>query len=211
MNNELLSAAYTAAKIGYRDQVLNLLRQLLMQDIRNEEAWILLSEQLEDPDKVIYCLEKALIINPENGSARARLESYRSNTQFILQSEMPDMSSQSNQMQAIIGERNCPFVGMREDPETLAAYPSMMNLCLHQKPHKQVDFSHQAKFCLSESHVNCPVYIGEMELITTSSTLDGSINRKLPHFGLLAKARVWGLIILVGVILAGIYALLRLP
>ena len=211
MNNELLSGAYAAAEIGDKDQVLNLLRQLLMKDIRNVKAWILLSEQLEDPDKVIYCLEKALMINPENGRVLERLESYRRNTQVILQSEITDMPPQLNQMQAIVGERNCPFVGMREDPETLTAYPSTMNLCLHQKTPKQVDFSHQAKFCLSESHVNCPVYIGEMELITPGSNLVGSFNRKLPHIGILAKARVWGLIILVGVILAGIYALLRLP
>lgn len=53
-------------------------RELLMQSLRlepqNEMAWLWLSRTVNDPNKKVQCLERALKINPANTQARALME-----------------------------------------------------------------------------------------------------------------------------------------
>jgi len=63
----------------------------------------------------------------------------------------------------------CPYLGMKEDPATIMAYPSEWNYCHHSKPGAVPVLAHQNDFCLSKSHTTCPVFLGD----GTASLPDG--------------------------------------
>jgi hypothetical protein len=54
--------------------------------------------------------------------------------------------------------QTCPFLGLKEDPETAWSYPSAQNCCFHAKPAMAVKMEHQGAFCLTRDHTNCEVY-----------------------------------------------------
>jgi len=54
----------------------------------------------------------------------------------------------------------CPFLGTRDDPETLFQYASEWNHCHRPGTPNSIDLGHQARYCLTKQHVNCPVYKG---------------------------------------------------
>jgi len=51
-----------------------LLVDLVRQNPNNDQAWLLLSHTLSDPQQKIDCLERALRLNPRNADARAQLD-----------------------------------------------------------------------------------------------------------------------------------------
>lgn len=55
--------------------------------------------------------------------------------------------------------KNCPFLGMANDPATNTSFPSLWNHCHHVKPVEIVKLNHQNDYCLSEKHIECPVYL----------------------------------------------------
>jgi hypothetical protein len=69
-----LQAAIEARDNGQGMVAFNLLRQLLREDDRNEQAWLLLSELSPDTDGEITALENLLLLNPNHVLAKARLE-----------------------------------------------------------------------------------------------------------------------------------------
>jgi hypothetical protein len=50
-----------------------LLTQLLRQDVRHEQAWLLMAQCVEDEDKKRTCLERVLALNPDNSEAQRLL------------------------------------------------------------------------------------------------------------------------------------------
>jgi LysM repeat protein len=58
-----------------------------------------------------------------------------------------------------VAELNCPFLGLRDDPETCKLFPSEYNCCRRAQPVEPVTLAHQAAFCLSAQHFRCPVFI----------------------------------------------------
>lgn len=54
-------------------------------------------------------------------------------------------------------QNNCPELGLRGDPATFSAFPSLINVCYHVKPATTPNITHQRSFCLSENHINCPL------------------------------------------------------
>ena len=78
MSSETLDTAIAAIKSGDKATGLRLLHDLLKNDPANETAWIWLATCVDDVGKKIYCLKKALTINPSNQvviKALSRLES----------------------------------------------------------------------------------------------------------------------------------------
>lgn len=55
----------------------------------------------------------------------------------------------------------CPYLGMRDDPETVFSYPSPANHCFRAVPDTVIKLDHQREFCLSDKHPLCHVYRGE--------------------------------------------------
>ncbi|MGD8457613.1 MAG: hypothetical protein PVF83_14615 [Anaerolineales bacterium] len=69
----MVSEAYTLIKKGNRGKAKELLVDLLKNDPENGQAWALLSHCVNSQNKKIYCLKKALSINPENKTTRQNL------------------------------------------------------------------------------------------------------------------------------------------
>lgn len=55
-------------------------------------------------------------------------------------------------------KKECPFLGLMDDPETRMSYPSLMNCCHHAKPVEAIDQAFQNDYCLTEHYIDCPVY-----------------------------------------------------
>jgi hypothetical protein len=73
MSTPLLSQAASALETGDLATAQTLLTQLLRQDARNEGAWLLLAQCVNDSDKQRTCLQRVLALNPDNTEARQRL------------------------------------------------------------------------------------------------------------------------------------------
>ena len=66
MNTQALNSAINAIKSGNKPAGQQLLTDILKSDPHNEIAWLWLSTCLDNNDKKMYCLKKALSINPNN-------------------------------------------------------------------------------------------------------------------------------------------------
>jgi len=53
---------------------------------------------------------------------------------------------------------DCPFLGLKSDPETALAYPTTANHCFHCKTPSIPILEHQAAYCLSQNYEECRVY-----------------------------------------------------
>jgi len=53
----------------------------------------------------------------------------------------------------------CPFLGLKDDPETKLEFPAGANFCHHAKPVGPVQLDYQRSVCLTDSHAQCPVYL----------------------------------------------------
>jgi len=71
--SDLLIQAMTAKQSGDIAQAKQLLSQAIIQDPRNEGAWMLMSELVDDVKLRRNCLERVLAINPENAAANIAL------------------------------------------------------------------------------------------------------------------------------------------
>ncbi len=52
----------------------------------------------------------------------------------------------------------CPYLGLKDDPNTALQFPSEGNFCHHAEPVAPVSRQHQQEFCLTENYTLCPVY-----------------------------------------------------
>lgn len=57
--------------------------------------------------------------------------------------------------------RICPYVGIRDDPQTSLSFPSEGNACHRAIPVSGILAEHQKNYCLSENHIHCPVFLGQ--------------------------------------------------
>ncbi len=53
----------------------------------------------------------------------------------------------------------CPFLGVKDDPQTRLDYASLANCCHRVIPAQTVEFSHQKAFCLGQNYQTCRVYV----------------------------------------------------
>ncbi|MAT42374.1 MAG: hypothetical protein CL609_08540 [Anaerolineaceae bacterium] len=58
----------------------------------------------------------------------------------------------------------CPYLGLKNDKETVMQFPSTGNYCFHVSPVEPVDRRHQEIYCLHNNHINCPVYNSALNL-----------------------------------------------
>ena len=69
-----LQAGIAAARQGNRAEARAWLQEAIRLDAANEQAWLWLSTVVETDAEHRLCLERALAINPQNETTRARLE-----------------------------------------------------------------------------------------------------------------------------------------
>ncbi|MDX9993283.1 MAG: LysM domain-containing protein [Anaerolineales bacterium] len=53
----------------------------------------------------------------------------------------------------------CPYLGLLDDPQTPAIFPSERNCCYRSDPAQAILNLHQQEYCLSSAHPTCPVFI----------------------------------------------------
>ncbi len=70
---QLIEEARTAKNAGHSQEAREILIQLVEEYERNETAWLMLSELVDDADDQIVALENALTLNPNNRWAKTRL------------------------------------------------------------------------------------------------------------------------------------------
>lgn len=68
------------------------------------------------------------------------------------------MQAQDQDQHQHQAQNSCPKLGLRDDPATFSAFPSLMNACSHVQPIATPNIAHQRAFCLHHAHINCPVF-----------------------------------------------------
>ncbi len=76
--DNVLRKGIRAARLGKNEAAQSLLVQVVRADPKNEEAWLWLSRITEEPEKRTKCLERVLLLNPDNRWAAEQLQSLRS-------------------------------------------------------------------------------------------------------------------------------------
>lgn len=66
--------------------------------------------------------------------------------------------------------RNCPYLGLQYDSSTCHAFPSEHNFCHKVSVPGPVDPDFQASVCLTEDHIDCPIYNGVEEFLPAPET-----------------------------------------
>jgi len=74
--DELLQQGKQAANDHDNALARRLLSQVVRRDPANEQGWLWLSGVVEEPERIRYCLERVLAINPANVHATAALEDF---------------------------------------------------------------------------------------------------------------------------------------
>jgi peptide/nickel transport system permease protein len=69
----MFSEAQQAMQRGEKVRARRILRQLLLIDKHNEQAWLMMARLVDNQQQVVECLEWAYKINPQNSSTRAAL------------------------------------------------------------------------------------------------------------------------------------------
>ncbi|MBN1668831.1 MAG: hypothetical protein JW862_17195 [Anaerolineales bacterium] len=72
-DQQAIEQAKQAIQLGNHPQALSILRGLLKQQPRHLQAWLLLSEVVEQPEHAIQCLERVLQLDSDNAEARQKL------------------------------------------------------------------------------------------------------------------------------------------
>ena len=55
-------------------------------------------------------------------------------------------------------ENICVYLGLADDAETCALFPTYCNHCYKATPNEMVALDHQRKYCLTEAYTTCPVF-----------------------------------------------------
>jgi LysM repeat protein len=58
----------------------------------------------------------------------------------------------------------CPHLGLKDDPETYQAFPSLRNCCQRARPIEPVSLEHQSTHCLCLNHVHCVVLANSLAI-----------------------------------------------
>ncbi len=84
----------------------------------------------------------------------------------------------------------CPYLGLKDDPETSISYPSVSNVCLHSINKVTPNLNYQKSVCLTKAYADCFVYLSpdEKELPESLQDLTGQKHKKkkrMIRFGLI--------------------------
>ena len=71
---ELYRSGLAAAQAGNRRLAQAFFKRVIQLEPRHEEAWLRLSEVLDDPEDIVYCLKAVLTIHPDHAQARVMLD-----------------------------------------------------------------------------------------------------------------------------------------
>lgn len=101
-------------------------------------------------------------------------------------------------------EQTCPYLGLRDDPDTHMAFPSPLNYCQRGKRAAPVKLEHQSSHCLDANHLTCPVYTGGAD-VSFPRELRGQAVKRSEYIYPIIRKRTWGpwLLTVVFIVLLG--------
>lgn len=84
----------------------------------------------------------------------------------------------------------CPYLGLKDDPETSISYPSVSNVCIHSVNKVTPNLNYQKSVCLTIAYLDCIVYLSpdEKKMPESLQDLTGEKHRKkkgMIRFGLI--------------------------
>lgn len=132
-----------------RLQQLLIQREMLMRNPHDAAAWLQLAALIGDPDREIFCLEQVLKIDPKHAAALARLQ--------VLRNSQPQ-ATPGPESTPDWEDARCQYVGLLDDPQSLAAYPSPKNFCHRLDDPKPIKLDYQQQYCLGTAHQRCQVF-----------------------------------------------------
>jgi hypothetical protein len=68
------------------------------------------------------------------------------------------ISDWGNEERSLPTLKVCPELGLKDDRETITAFPSTDNYCYQGKKPAGIELDHQEKFCLTMGYPQCPIY-----------------------------------------------------
>ncbi len=78
----------------------------------------------------------------------------------------------------------CPFLGLKDDPETLTNFASENNYCHCSKIPRAVPLDHQQMTCLF-NHTRCPIFLKHMAAeVRTREKIEGTYRVTKPTLGM---------------------------
>ena len=148
----MVSSLPTCDMVSVEDarlRLLLILREMLIRNSHDAAAWLQLTALIGDPEREKFCLEQVPKVDPTHAAALARLETLRVDQSHT--SPEPESSP-------IWKEDRCQYVGLVNDPQSLAAYPSPMNFCHCLDVPKPIKLDYQQQYCLDPAHQRCLVF-----------------------------------------------------
>jgi len=100
-----LQKAITLIKSGQKKQGGQILAEIVQQQPNNETAWLWLAHCVTTNQQKIYCLNKALEINPQNGSALLAIQNLQEKQeyQFVDNSSITEQTNGNSVTSLITG------------------------------------------------------------------------------------------------------------
>jgi tetratricopeptide (TPR) repeat protein len=95
--SQQLRKAYETAKAGDRTGARQVVKEILKVEPNNDAAWYLYARIAENRQKSIYCLEKALEINPSHARALQDLERFKSASSVSATSQEHNLPAHTSQ------------------------------------------------------------------------------------------------------------------
>lgn len=74
------------------------------------------------------------------------------------------MKNPQRQSNPVPGDARCPYLGLRDDPQTCLAFPSDWNCCHRAQPPDSVRPNHQRRYCQTSDYQTCPVFQNQKSL-----------------------------------------------
>ncbi len=126
---DLYLSGIASAKAGNRRLAQAFFKRVIGINPRHEGAWLWLSEALDDPDDIAYCLEAVLALNSDNEKARLALELVRKRGSDPRRSRRPQEWSPLAELRemdlpAILAETPPPTTPVAEAVEGLERAPT---------------------------------------------------------------------------------------
>ena len=121
-----------------------------MHNPHDAAAWFQLASLIGDPEREMFCLQQVLKIDPKHAAARERLDAILSRETGAISTKAPEQTWR---------EERCPYVGLLDDAQSLAAYASVMNHCYRLKEPKSIKLDYQQQYCLTTAHKRCLVFL----------------------------------------------------
>ena len=87
--SELMAQARRALREGRLDDAQGFLINAGIQEPSNDEAWLLLAETIQDPERKMECLERARKIDPRNPATLRAIQDVKENITKAAFTEIP--------------------------------------------------------------------------------------------------------------------------